>query len=209
MPSRPASSRRRSTRRTPTKDSATGFLRSGASARSATSSTASCSWSHRRTSPARSCTSTAARSRAARPTGLLAPPTKQDDLAGGYPVPDAGDLPSGIEDQYAARPGELPDEVHRLVLLAAADPVGDPALIVRAAGVLGLDTGTVDLPAVADLLGFGVNARPASSSAFCRLPGRGRALDGCASLRSRRATVCPTRRSAPRLSVSPRRSNGT
>jgi hypothetical protein len=53
----------------------------------------------------------------------------------------------------------LPDEVQRLVLLAAADPVGDPALIVRAAGVLGLNTGTVDLPAVADLLGFGVNVR--------------------------------------------------
>ena len=80
-------------------------------------------------------------------------------LAGGFALPDAGDLPSRIEDQYAARLGELPDEVQRLVLLAAADPVGDPALILRAARVLGLDTGTVNLVAAADLLEFGANVR--------------------------------------------------
>src|SRR6266699_3930980 len=81
------------------------------------------------------------------------------DLAGGFALPDAGDLPRRIEDQYAARLGELPDEVQQLVLLAAADPVGDPALILRAARVLGLDTGTVNLAAAADLLGFGANVR--------------------------------------------------
>jgi len=81
------------------------------------------------------------------------------DLAGGFALPDAGDLPRRIEDQYAARLGELPDEVQRLVLLAAADPVGDPALILRAAGVLGLDAGTANLAAAADLLGFGANVR--------------------------------------------------
>jgi DNA-binding CsgD family transcriptional regulator len=79
------------------------------------------------------------------------------DLAGGFALPDAGDLPSRIEDQYAARLGELPDEVQRLVLLAAADPVGDPALILRAAGVLGLDA--VNMAAAADLLEFGANVR--------------------------------------------------
>ena len=81
------------------------------------------------------------------------------DLAGGFALLDAEDLPRRIEDQYAARLGELPDEVQRLVLLAAADPVGDPALILRAAQVLGLDTGTVNLAATADLLGFGANVR--------------------------------------------------
>jgi len=79
------------------------------------------------------------------------------DLAGGFALPDAGDLPSRIEDQYAARLSELPDEVQQLVLLAAADPVGDPALILRAARVLGLDT--VNLAAAADLLAFGANVR--------------------------------------------------
>ena len=81
------------------------------------------------------------------------------DLAGGFALPDAGDLPRRIEDQYAARLGELPAGVRRLVLIAAADPVGDPALILRAARVLGLDTGTMNLAAAADLLGFGANVR--------------------------------------------------
>ena len=81
------------------------------------------------------------------------------DLAGGFALPDAGDLPRRIEDQYAARLAELPGEVQRLVLLAAADPVGDPALILRAAQVIGLDTGTVNLAAAADLLEFGANVR--------------------------------------------------
>ena len=81
------------------------------------------------------------------------------DLAGGFALPDARDLPGRIEYQYAARLGELPDEVQRLILLAAADPVGDPALILRAARVLGLDTGTVNLAAAADLLRFGANVR--------------------------------------------------
>ena len=81
------------------------------------------------------------------------------DLAGGFALPDAGDLPRRIEDQYAARLGELPAEVQRLVLLAAADPAGDPALIFRAAQVLGLDAATMNLAAAAGLLEFGANVR--------------------------------------------------
>jgi DNA-binding CsgD family transcriptional regulator len=81
------------------------------------------------------------------------------NLAGGFALPDAGDLPRRIEDQYAARLGELPAEVQRLILLAAADPVGDPALILRAAQVLGLDTGATNLAAAAHLLEFGGNVR--------------------------------------------------
>ena len=81
------------------------------------------------------------------------------DLAGGFALPDARDLPERIEYRYAARLGGLPGEVQRLILLAAADPVGDPALILRAARVLGLDTGTVNLAAAADLLRFGANVR--------------------------------------------------
>jgi DNA-binding CsgD family transcriptional regulator len=81
------------------------------------------------------------------------------DLAGGFALPDAGDLPRRIEDQYAARLGELPADVQRLILLAAADPVGDPALILRAARLLGLDTGTVNLATAADLLVFGASVR--------------------------------------------------
>jgi DNA-binding CsgD family transcriptional regulator len=81
------------------------------------------------------------------------------DLAGGFALPDARDLPERIEHRYAARLGELPEDVQRLILLAAADPVGDPALILRAARLLGLDTGTVNLAAAADLLRFGAKVR--------------------------------------------------
>ncbi|MGH3410035.1 MAG: AAA family ATPase, partial [Streptosporangiaceae bacterium] len=80
-------------------------------------------------------------------------------LAGGFALPGAGDLPQRIEDQYARRLGELPDEAQRLVLLAAADPVGDPALILRAARGLGLDIGAINLAADAGLLDVGASVR--------------------------------------------------
>jgi DNA-binding CsgD family transcriptional regulator len=81
------------------------------------------------------------------------------ELAGGFALPDARDLPERIEFRYAALLAGLPEDVQRLVLLAAADPVGDPALILRAARLLGLDTGTVNLAAAADLLRFGGHVR--------------------------------------------------
>ena len=81
------------------------------------------------------------------------------ELAGGFALPDAGDLPRRIEAQYLERLGELPEQAQRLILLAAADPVGDAGLILRGAHVLGLDTGGLGLAAEAGLLEFGVNVR--------------------------------------------------
>jgi DNA-binding CsgD family transcriptional regulator len=81
------------------------------------------------------------------------------ELAGGFALPDAGDLPRRIEDQYIDRLGALPREAQRLVLLAAADPVGDSALILRAAQILGLDIGAMNLAAAAGLLDIGANVR--------------------------------------------------
>ncbi len=81
------------------------------------------------------------------------------ELAGGFALPDAGDLPRLIEHQYVARLDELPDEAQRLVLLVAADPVGDLALILRAAQALGLDIRAIDLAAAAGLLDIGANVR--------------------------------------------------
>ena len=49
-------------------------------------------------------------------------------------APDTGDLPRRIEDQYIERLGEFPPGTQRMILLAAADPVGDTALVFRAAG---------------------------------------------------------------------------
>jgi len=81
------------------------------------------------------------------------------ELAGGFALPDAGDLPRRIEAQYLERLGELPDEAQRLVLLAAADPVGDAALILRAAQVLGLDSRAFDFAGPAGLVDIGMNVR--------------------------------------------------
>ena len=44
------------------------------------------------------------------------------ELAGGFALPDAGDLPGQIEDHYVRRVGALPETTQRLMLLAAADP---------------------------------------------------------------------------------------
>jgi DNA-binding CsgD family transcriptional regulator len=54
-------------------------------------------------------------------------------LAGGFGLLTALPLSSQIEDSFARRLGTLPINAKRLLLLAAADPVGDPALIWRAA----------------------------------------------------------------------------
>jgi AAA ATPase domain len=81
------------------------------------------------------------------------------DLAGGFALPDAGDLPERIEGQYVERLRRLPGETQRLVLLAAADPVGDLALILRAGQVLGLDLSAIRPAVEADLLDIGANVR--------------------------------------------------
>jgi DNA-binding CsgD family transcriptional regulator len=60
------------------------------------------------------------------------------ELAGGFGLPDAPGLSGRIEDSFRRRLGALPAETQRLLLVAAADPVGDPVLVWRAAGRLGI-----------------------------------------------------------------------
>ena len=55
------------------------------------------------------------------------------ELAGGFQLLPAEDLAGHIEDHYLRRVGELPRASQRLMLLAAADPVGDATLLWRAA----------------------------------------------------------------------------
>ena len=81
------------------------------------------------------------------------------ERAGGFALPDVGDLPRLIEDQYVERLGTLPSDAQRLVLLAAADPVGDVALILRAAQRLGLNIGVLDAAAETGFLDVGANVR--------------------------------------------------
>ena len=59
-------------------------------------------------------------------------------LAGGFGLPATAPLSAGIEGGYARRLARLPTGARRLLLVAAADPVGDPALVWRAAERLGI-----------------------------------------------------------------------
>ena len=54
-------------------------------------------------------------------------------LAGGFGLPLASPLPSRIEDSFRRQLDALPDPTRRLMLVAAADPSGDPVLVRRAA----------------------------------------------------------------------------
>ncbi|HEX9542680.1 MAG TPA: BREX system ATP-binding domain-containing protein, partial [Streptosporangiaceae bacterium] len=66
------------------------------------------------------------------------------ELAGGFGLPGAGPLSGRIEDIFRRRLAPLPAKTQRLLLLAAAEPTGDPALLWRAADRLGIGAGAAD-----------------------------------------------------------------
>ncbi|MDX6410095.1 MAG: hypothetical protein QOE13_3166, partial [Gaiellaceae bacterium] len=67
-------------------------------------------------------------------------------LAGGFGLPGALSLEGRIEERFLERLGRLPDDTKRLLLTAAAEPLGDRLLLWRAAERLGI-TGPVLEPA--------------------------------------------------------------
>jgi DNA-binding CsgD family transcriptional regulator len=67
-------------------------------------------------------------------------------LAGGFGLPGALSLAGRIEQSFLQRLEALPGNTQRLLLVAAAEPLGDPALLWRAAQRLGI-TGTARDPA--------------------------------------------------------------
>ncbi len=77
------------------------------------------------------------------------------ELAGGFGLPAEVPLSVGIEESFTRRLLGLPDDVRRLLLVAAADPVGDPALVWRAAERLGIPESAADTVESEELLGFG------------------------------------------------------
>jgi DNA-binding CsgD family transcriptional regulator len=60
-------------------------------------------------------------------------------LAGGFGLPGPVRLSGSIEDSFRQRVDALPEPTRHLLLIAAAEPVGDPALMWRAAARLGID----------------------------------------------------------------------
>jgi DNA-binding CsgD family transcriptional regulator len=80
-------------------------------------------------------------------------------LAGGFGLPGAVPLPGRIEESLQRQLDALPAETRRLVQLAAADPVGDPVLVWRAAERLGIGAEAATAAAEAGLLEFGAQVR--------------------------------------------------
>ena len=78
-------------------------------------------------------------------------------LAGGFGL--SGALPGRIEDSFRSRVDALPVQARRLLLLAAADPTGDPVLVWRAAGRLGIGTLAAGPAAEAGLAEFGARVQ--------------------------------------------------
>src|SRR5438034_2345835 len=81
------------------------------------------------------------------------------ELAGGFGL--AGGIPvsGSVEETFRRRIDALPSDSRRLLQLAAADPVGDPLLVWRAAERLGVSTDAATTPAQVGLLEFGARVR--------------------------------------------------
>jgi DNA-binding CsgD family transcriptional regulator len=81
------------------------------------------------------------------PRGMLAA-----ELGGSFALPEEGDLEGQIEQHYRERVDALPEATRQLMLVAAADPLGDATLVWRAAKTLGIDPAAAGPAAEAQLL---------------------------------------------------------
>jgi DNA-binding CsgD family transcriptional regulator len=96
------------------------------------------------------------------------------ELAGGFGLPDARPLAGRIEQTFHARVAALPAATQTLLLIAAAEPVGDTALLWRAADALGVGTEAAWPAEAADLIDLGARVRfthPLVRSAVYRAAG--------------------------------------
>jgi predicted ATPase len=75
------------------------------------------------------------------PLALLELPRGRNpaELAGGFGLSDPAPLSARIEQTFARRVERLPAATQRLMLIAAAEPIGDPALLFEAAERMGLN----------------------------------------------------------------------
>jgi DNA-binding CsgD family transcriptional regulator len=80
-------------------------------------------------------------------------------LAGGFGLPARVPVAGRIEQSFRRRLDELPDKTRRLLQLAAADPVGEPSLVWRAATRLAIPTEAATPAIDAGLIDFGARVR--------------------------------------------------
>jgi DNA-binding CsgD family transcriptional regulator len=80
-------------------------------------------------------------------------------LAGGFAVPDGVPVPSRIEELYCRRVNQLREDARQLLVVAAAEPVGDRELLWRAAAALGIPPAAGSAAERAGLIDIGVRVR--------------------------------------------------
>jgi DNA-binding CsgD family transcriptional regulator len=81
------------------------------------------------------------------------------ELAGGFGLPGAASLEGKLEESFLKRLEALPEDTQRLVLVAAAEPVGDPALVRRVAERLGIAGPVLEPAEAAALIEVGARVR--------------------------------------------------
>jgi DNA-binding CsgD family transcriptional regulator len=81
------------------------------------------------------------------------------EVAGGFGLAGGVSGSGSVQETFRRRIDALPSDSRRLLELAAADPVGDPLLVWRAAERLGISTDAATAPAQAGLLEFGARVR--------------------------------------------------
>ncbi|MGH3194261.1 MAG: AAA family ATPase, partial [Streptosporangiaceae bacterium] len=80
-------------------------------------------------------------------------------LAGGFGLPQALPVAGRIEESFLRRIDALPAQTRLLLAVAAADPAGDPALVWRAAGRLGIPAAAAEQAAETGLAEIGIQIR--------------------------------------------------
>jgi DNA-binding CsgD family transcriptional regulator len=108
------------------------------------------------------------------PLALLELPRElsQAELAGGFGLPGTPLLAGRIEESFLGRLRSLPNETQRLLLIAAAEPTGEPVLLWRTAGLLGIAASAAAPAEAAGLLHLGARVafrHPLVRSAAYRL----------------------------------------
>ncbi|MEU9522780.1 AAA family ATPase [Streptomyces sp. NPDC048224] len=95
------------------------------------------------------------------PLALLELPQElsPEELAGGFGLPGLAPLSSAVENTYLRRIDALPERTRLLLVIAAADPSGDCALVWRAAGLLEITTDAAVPAADTGLVEFGTRVR--------------------------------------------------
>ncbi|WP_307815695.1 helix-turn-helix transcriptional regulator [Myceligenerans indicum] len=95
------------------------------------------------------------------PLALLELPRSlaHDELAGGFGLLTAQALPGRLEDTFRRRLAPLPPDTRLLLLLASAEPLGDPVLVRRAALRLGIKSAASATAPAADLIDLGLRVR--------------------------------------------------